>query len=208
MVNNYDKIADNYDFLSRLVYGKAQVEAQVNQLKNVPANSRILVVGGGTGWILDEISKIYPSGLTIIYVELSAKMIEKSKTRSVGYNFIEFINLGIEDFKADKSFDVILTPFLFDNFDAKRAGAVFSQLDNVLNKQGSWFMVDFSLNNNRGRWWKWMLLKLMYVFFKTIGIVEANKLIDMSPYFLNAGYQICDEQFYFGNFIKACIYKK
>ncbi|WP_431293952.1 hypothetical protein [Pedobacter sp. P26] len=48
----------------------------------------------------------------------------------------------------------------------------------------------------------------MYSFFKLLGIVEANQLIDMNPYFLNADYQVLELRLYYGNFIKAVIFKK
>ncbi|RZL54089.1 MAG: methyltransferase type 12, partial [Pedobacter sp.] len=75
MINNYDKIANQYDTLSRLVFFKSQVNAQINQLHNIPKDSSVLIVGGGTGWILEEIVKLHPSGIKIIYVEISAKML-------------------------------------------------------------------------------------------------------------------------------------
>ncbi|TCC96889.1 methyltransferase domain-containing protein [Pedobacter frigidisoli] len=208
MVNNYDKIANQYDFLSRLVFFKSQVNAQIDQLKFLPKNSSILIVGGGTGWILEEISKIHPSGLQIIYVEISSKMIDLSKVRSFGNNKVEFVNVGIEEFNSAVEFDLILTPFLFDNFSKPRAEKVFIQLDNLLKKDGLWFLVDFSLSDKNGKWWKWMVLKLMYTFFKILGIVEAAKLIDMKPYFLTARYEIIKERFYYGSFIKAIVFKK
>ena len=121
MLNNYDKIANQYDFLSKVVFLKSQVQAQVNQLKYIPEKSSILIVGGGTGWILEELAKVHPSGLDIVYVEISQKMIALSKTRDVGNNNVEFVHLGIEDFKTDLLFDAILTPFLFDNFVKNRA---------------------------------------------------------------------------------------
>lgn len=208
MINNYDKIANSYDTLSRIVFFKSQVNAQVNQLKYLPANSSILIVGGGTGWILEEIAKVYSNGLSIIYVEISAKMIALSKGRNYGSNKIEFINLGIEDFDSAKEFDVILTPFLFDNFSRGRAEQVFNQLNKLLRKNGLWFLVDFSLNHTNGKWWKWMILKLIYSFFKILGIVEAVNLIDMDLYFDNRKYKKVNERFYYRNFIKAVIYKK
>lgn len=208
MVNNYDKIANHYDTLSRLVFGKAQVNAQIDQLKYIPGNSSILIVGGGTGWILEEISKLHASGLKITYVEISAKMIALSEARNIRNNAIDFVNIAIENFTTDLSFDVILTPFLFDNFNQPKAIRVFKKLDNMLNNQGFWFLVDFSLNVKNGRWWKWLMLKSMYLFFKLIRIVEAGKLIDMSMYFLKDNYQILDEQFYYGSFIKASIFRK
>lgn len=208
MVNNYDKIANHYDTLSRLVFGKAQVNAQINQLKCIPENSSILLVGGGTGWILEEISKLHASGLKITYVEISAKMIALSEVRNIRNNSIDFVNIAIENFTTDSSFDVILTPFLFDNFNEPKAVSVFKKLDKMLNEPGIWFLVDFSLNVKNGRWWKWLMLKSMYLFFKLIRIVEASKLIDMNLYFLKNNYQILEEQFYYGSFIKASVFKK
>ena len=207
MDNNYDKIAGHYDALSRLVFFKSQVNAQINQLQYIPENSSILIAGGGTGWILEELTRVHPSGLKIIYVEISGKMIALSQKRSFKDNHVEFINLGIEDFKTDLIFDVILTPFLFDNFAEERAVKVFNQLNTHLKKDGLWFLVDFSLNTTNGNWWKWLLLKSMYSFFKLLGIVEANKLINMDPYFLKAHYQIVEERLYYGGFIKATIFK-
>ncbi|RQO74837.1 methyltransferase type 12 [Pedobacter sp. KBW06] len=208
MINNYDKIANYYDRLSRLVFFKSQVNAQIHQLKYIPENSRVLIVGGGTGWILEELAKVHPAGLHIVYVEISAKMIALSKVRNVGANTVEFVNMGIEDFSSSLSFDVISSPFLFDNFSERRAWLIFEQLDDLLKEDGHWFFVDFSLNGEQGKWWKSIFLQVMYVFFKLIRIVEASELIDMEPYFKRANYRITDSQFYYGGFIRALIYHK
>ena len=207
MNNNYDKIAGHYDTLSRLVFFKSQVNAQVNQLPHIQDNSHVLIVGGGTGWILEELSKIY-TGLKIVYVEISAKMIALSQKRDYQNNDIEFVNIAIEDFKTDVVFDVVLTPFLFDNFAEQRAAKVFGQLNGYLKKDGLWFLVDFSLNKTNGNWWKWLLLRSMYGFFKLLGIVEAHQLIDMNPYFFKANYLIVEERQYYASFIKATIFRK
>ncbi|WP_293306116.1 class I SAM-dependent methyltransferase [Pedobacter sp. UBA5917] len=208
MNNNYDKIANHYDTLSRLVFFRSQVNAQINQLQYIPKNSSVLIVGGGTGWILEELAKVHVSGLKIVYVEISAKMIALSQKRNYKGNHVDFINLGIEDFSTDKNFDIILTPFLFDNFVEERAAKVFVQLDGYLKKDGLWFLVDFSLNKKNGKWWKWALLKSMYSFFKLLDIVEANHLIDMVPYFLKSNYRIIEARSYYSSFIKAFILKK
>jgi ubiquinone/menaquinone biosynthesis C-methylase UbiE len=208
MNNNYDKIAGYYDTLSRLVFFKSQVNAQINQLQHIPKNRTVLIVGGGTGWILEELARVHVGGLKVVYVEISAKMIALSQKRNYGDNHVEFVNLGIEDFKTDVVFDVILTPFLFDNFAEDRATKVFRQLNECLKKDGLWFLVDFSLNKTNGNWWKWVILKSMYSFFKLLGIVEATSLIDMNPYFLQVHYQIIEERFYYGSFIKATVFKK
>ncbi|WP_316799833.1 class I SAM-dependent methyltransferase [Pedobacter frigidisoli] len=208
MLNDYSKIASRYDFLSRLVFSRSQVNAQISQLKQIPKNSTVLIAGGGTGWILEEIAKIHPSGLHILYVEISSAMLALSKKRNCGLNKVDFIHSAIEVYITDHVFDVIITPFLFDNFSPQRAEIVFNKLHQQLINGGFWFMVDFSLQKKQGIWWKKIFLKVMYTFFNIISQVEANKLIDMSAFFLEANYIIFEDQFYYGKFIRATIYQK
>lgn len=208
MVNNYDKIANHYDVLSRLIFFKAQLNAQINQLKYIKKNNSILIVGGGTGWILEKITEIFDEGLHIVYVEISEKMIALSKKRNIKNNKVDFVHVAIEDFQSTLSFDVILTPFLFDNFSQQRAVLIFDKLNSFLRISGLWFLVDFTLNKGNGKWWKFILLKAMYIFFKILKIVEASDLVDIQPYFLLKGYVKIDERYYYGNFIKAIVFEK
>ncbi|PWS27435.1 methyltransferase type 12 [Pedobacter yonginense] len=208
MLNNYDKIANQYDFMSRLVFFKSQVNAQINQLKYLPKNGSILVVGGGTGWILEEISKLSPKGLKIVYVEISAKMVALSKQRNFGDNEVQIVNQGIEEFDSSILFDAILTPFLFDNFSKERVEFVFEKLSGFLKPCGLWLFVDFCVGTASGQWWKLFLLKAMYRFFKLLSIVEASQLIETKPYFEGSKYTLIDESRYFGGFIRASVYKK
>lgn len=218
MKNNYDKIARYYDRLSRLVFFKSQVNAQLHQLRYLPEKGRILVVGGGTGWILEEIAKVVPEGLHLVYVEISAKMMALSKERPVARNTVDFVNLGIEDFYTDQPFDVICTPFLFDNFAEERAVMVFHHLDSMLRKGGLWFHTDFDLavnkgetngqKPNNGNWWKTVFLALMYRFFKLIANVEASTLINMKPYFEAADYRVLEQKHYYSKFIQSLVLEK
>ncbi|MCX2573233.1 class I SAM-dependent methyltransferase [Pedobacter sandarakinus] len=207
MNNNYDKIANSYDFLSRMVFGRAQVNAQIHQLKYLPTRGNILIVGGGTGWILEEIAKIHPSGLNITYVEVSAKMILLSMKRNTHDNEVTFYRDSIENFESNCRFDAILTPFLFDNFSTQTAEMVFKKLNLLLINQGVWLMVDFTLKHG-SIWWKQVFLKLMYQFFRILSNVETKTLVDTEVYFDHCKYKIIAVSFYFGRFIKAIVYLK
>ena len=48
---NFNYIAPFYDTLCQLVFGQRVKNAQIESLKFIPANSTILIAGGGTGWI-------------------------------------------------------------------------------------------------------------------------------------------------------------
>ncbi|WP_443937741.1 class I SAM-dependent methyltransferase [Pedobacter sp. MW01-1-1] len=205
--NNYDKVAGFYDSLSSVVFFRSQREAQIRQLNYLSSGNRILIVGGGTGWILEEIAKKSLQDLRIVYVEISEKMIEISKKRNLTSLKVDFVNQAIEDVDSDASFDVVLTPFLFDNFKAEKASFVFWKLDKMLNKKGLWLFVDFNLSK-KGKWWKLSLLKLMYSFFKVFSHVEATSLLNMAPYFQEAKYIARQSQSFYGDFIQALVYEK
>ena len=174
MKNNYDRIAGYYDVLSRVIFFRAQVKAQIDQLHAIPVNGTVLIAGGGTGWILEEIAKIHPSGLTITYVEISSKMLDLSKKRDVKDNLVTYIHAAMEDFKAVISYDVLITAFFFDNFSAHHVQTVFNQLHNLLNPGGIWLFSDFYYTEKSGKRWQWLLLHTMYLFFSKISSVEAN----------------------------------
>lgn len=208
MLNNYDKIAGYYDFLSRMVFLRSQVKAQIAQLQYIPANSRILIAGGGTGWILDEITKVQPSGLTITYVELSSKMLDLSRKRETGSNTVHFVELPIEEFIHSESYNVVITAFLFDNFSAPRIKIVFHQLDEALEEKGLWLFTDFQYEEGTGKRWQLFLLKTMYLFFRNIAQIEAQSLVQTAHYFREAGYLDIAEKYYYGRFIKSTVYCK
>lgn len=207
MRNNYDAIAGNYDRMSRLVFGQAIIQSQKVLLKYITAGSRVLIVGGGTGWILEEIAIQNPSGLVIDYVEISANMIALASKRQSGANEVHFINNPIEDFQAATTYDVVITPFLFDNFGQERAEKVFNKLDSMLGNDGIWLFTDFHAGSGQAFWQK-ALLKTMYAFFGLISHVEARRLPELEHMFRSAGYEIVLESYHFGKFIRSVAYRK
>ncbi|HEY0273126.1 MAG TPA: methyltransferase domain-containing protein, partial [Chitinophaga sp.] len=117
VTNNYDHIAPVYDRLSMLIFGRSLQHAQAFLLRVLQPGQRVLVVGGGSGWILEAMAAQVPEGLHIIYVELSAKMTALARRRQAGRNTVVFINASIttQAWPAGH-FDVVFTAFLFDNF--------------------------------------------------------------------------------------------
>nr|WP_295929801.1 class I SAM-dependent methyltransferase [uncultured Dyadobacter sp.] len=208
MLNNYDRIAGNYDQLSRLVFGKAIVRAQQSLIPLIHSPARMLIAGGGTGWILEEIAHAQPSGLSIDYVEISAKMVGLARKRSFGSNRVNFVHSGIEEFNAPTPYDFVITPFLFDNFDAERAATNFQKLHAFLNPGGQWLFTDFNIEKGLNGYWQKALLRTMYLFFKTISDVEASRLPDMQALFNTFGYEISTESYHFGGFIRSAAYQK
>lgn len=208
MSNNYDNIAPYYDVLSRMVFFRTQLKAQIDQLAFIPAGSSVLIVGGGTGWILEEITKVHSIGLNITYVEISEKMLNLSKKRAIKGNTVTFIHSAAEEFDTDQIFDVIITAFLFDNFSENKIGVVFNKLHKMLKPSGLWLFCDFYYKQGSGKKWQWYLLKAMYLFFNQISEVEAKALINTEHLFSEQQYVQIKTAFYYSSFIKAITYHK
>jgi ubiquinone/menaquinone biosynthesis C-methylase UbiE len=207
-LNNYDRTAIFYDFLSRMVFSRAQLNAQIDQLQFIPAGSKILIAGGGTGWILEELAKSQNRGLDITYVEISGKMLAKSKTRNIGANKVTFVQSSMESFVTTEEFNVVQTAFLFDNFSKSRIRQVFLKLDQLLKPGGLWLLSDFNYNPNKSPIWQRLLLKTMYLFFRILSNVEAKNLSDVMPCFEAGKYQLITQEQYYRNFIQSKIFQK
>jgi ubiquinone/menaquinone biosynthesis C-methylase UbiE len=200
MQANYDNAAWFYDRLSRIVYGKALINAQLYLLTHVPAKSNVLIVGGGSGWILEELAQVHPVGLNITYVEISANMMALSKKRNIGNNTVTYLNSAVQDAILSTKFDVIITAFLFDNFKADTLVKVFGQLHQNLKTGGLWLNTDFQIT---GKWWQDALLKSMLLFFRILCSVEATTLPDIDGQFSRNSYQVIASKNFFGDFISS-----
>ena len=203
---NFNNIAPFYDGLSRLIFGKKIKNAQVAALHFIPPNATVLIVGGGTGWILNEINNIHLTGLKITYLDKSLKMIELTKQRSFVLNDITYLHNSIEtaDLQNQK-YDVILTPFVLDCIAENSLPTVFRKLDACLKTDGLWLYIDFVSTPNSKQWQK-LTLKLIYLFFRLTCRLEVSTLISVAQYFTQ--YQLLKENTYISNFIKMSVYKK
>src|SRR6185295_7486640 len=75
----YDLLAPFYDALSSIVFGNSMYRAQVHLLSDIPPGSKVLVLGGGTGRWLREVSiqRFHPE---ITYIDSSHGMLKRART--------------------------------------------------------------------------------------------------------------------------------
>lgn len=205
MAHNYDTVAWCYDRFSRLVFGNTQVDAQVYLLPFIPAGAHVLIAGGGTGWILEEIAKVHPSGLTITYVDVSEKMIALAQKKDVGNNTVSYHTAGVEELFPSRKYDVVITPFLFDNFKPDKAISLFAAIDKMLTPNAFWLYTDFQ---NTGRQSHRLLMRVMYIFFGICCGIKATHMPDMERYFSDSIYNIVVQKMYMNSFINSVVYKK
>lgn len=206
MQGNYDRVAGFYDGLAKAVFGHAIGEAQRCMLALIPPEAKILVVGGGTGWILEEIARQHPEGLQLTYVEISRNMLARSRKRKGGKNRVSFVHGAIQEVCLEETYEVVITPFLFDNFSGNTASQVFQKINGCLREGGLWLFTDFRYPENSFR--QRVLLRSMYLFFGFLCQLETSRLPDTALLFHRYGYRPIRQETFFKHFILSAAYRK
>jgi len=199
--NDFDKIAFVYDRLAGLVFGKSIVDSQKVFFDKIPAEARILIMGGGSGRILQELFSANPK-IEVCYIDASAKMISHTKHRMRNDMRIEFI-VGTENDIPDRSFDVIVTNFYLDLFKAESLLSVLRKLKNVMGPNSLWIVTDFTDK----KWWHRLMIKVMYIFFRVTARIEASKLPDWNGALQKIGGRKNGSKFFFRDFIEATMFQ-
>lgn len=207
MANNYDPIAAIYDPLNHLIFGKATEKAQRWLLQYVPPGASILIVGGGTGRILEALTQLHPTGLRIYYVECAERMMKRAKQKNIGGNEIYYHLQPIETFSDRQQYDVIMTPFLLDNFKDDGLVVICDKLNALLKSAGLWLAADFIIEKSSPGWQR-LLLWFMYRFFALTCHVAAQRLPDWTGYFAQRHFIIKAQKKFYRNFIQANVFVK
>ena len=211
MQNNFDFVAPFYDQLAGLIFGKVIRNSQTWLLPFIPENATILLIGGGTGWLLTKILRRTQAS-KIVYLEASGKMLERSKKRYAlgpknSRTNVEF-RLGTESQLAEKeNFDIIITPFLLDLFLPENLQELMAKLFAHLKPDGLWLIADFE-PENAIRFWQKSLLNIMVQFFKVTANLQSNELPDLNAAFARFPLKFLQKTHFYHKLIFAAAYQK
>jgi tRNA (cmo5U34)-methyltransferase len=202
-LNRFNWIAGVYDSLTRLVFGRSFYKAQCFFLEDLKFRRKVLIIGGGTGWILRELL-IVNAGCEVDYIEASSRMlaIARAEISDQDKHRVKF-TLGTEkDIDAWPKYDAVITNFFLDLFDDS-LDHVIQKIRASLSKHSLWIVTDFI---DQRRWWHRLMLRVMYIFFNLTTGIEARRLPDYERRLANAGIKKSKEEVFFGSFIKTAIY--
>jgi tRNA (cmo5U34)-methyltransferase len=198
----FDKIANVYDAIARLVFGNAIRDAQVCFLNDVPPQSKVLILGGGTGWLLARLLELKPM-CEVCYIEASKKMLKLSKKKVKHSDRVHFI-LGTENsIPNDIQFDIVITNFYFDLFTNESLDSVTIKIQAIAKSNALWLVTDFIQGK---KWWQSALLKMMYWFFRVICNIEAVELPYWHHSLSKRGLFKKKSRFFCNGFIESTVY--
>jgi ubiquinone/menaquinone biosynthesis C-methylase UbiE len=207
-------IARVYDRLASLVFGQHLRRAQVCFLDRISPHSRVLVLGGGSGWILEEILQASCPAY-ICYIDTSAEMIrlaeKKWQSLPAGQRkkaSIQFVHGSEMAIPQGAEFDTILTFFVLDCYSTAACQPMMKTLSGRLKKDGSWLFADFRVDRHwHKKIWQLPLISLMYLFFRLSCGLRANRLPDFDRLFASHGMRQTEIRYFLSAFIQSSVYR-
>jgi tRNA (cmo5U34)-methyltransferase len=203
-LNGFDHIAGLYDTLARIVFGKRIVQSQRYFLEDIADGSKVLILGGGTGWLLAELLSRNPNA-EVWYIEASQRMIALSREKVNDKGNVHFIHGTEQDIPAEISVDFVITNFYFDLFSNEALKKIVPEIATRMKENARWIATDFVYE---GTWWQSALLQAMYWFFRTVDAIESTRLPAWQEALRQAGWVPLKKKFFFRGFIKAALYKR
>jgi len=201
-LNGFDSVSGVYDALARVVYGRSIRNAQLVYLDQLRESKNILIIGGGTGWILQSLLEVNPTA-HIWYVEASEKMLEMARGRKlVTGATVKFLHSTERSLPNFPLFDAIIANFYFDLFSDERLKNVLDIIGRAIHPHAILLVADF----NSTRWWQKWLLRCMYSFFRIASGLETDHLPQWQFFLEKAGFRLKTTRSFYGGFIQSSVY--
>lgn len=178
---DFSRVASFYDALAGVVFGRALRRAQqaalVAGLPLAGAAPRVLVLGGGGGWVLTELLRHCPAA-HVLYLETSAAMLGRAQARlrqvaPGAVAQVEFRQGSEQALGPAEQFDVVVTFFVLDCFTLAEFPAALARLQAARRPRAPWLVADFRPPRT---WWQRALLRAMYLFFRLSVGLRAQQL--------------------------------
>jgi len=204
--NDYNALAPFYDWLGHALYFGAIGRSQKHFLEAIPPGRRLLFIGGGTGFLLNDVLEICKPS-EVVYIEKSGVMIEKSKkacTHTLKYR-VTFIHDTQDAILEEDKYDAILSFFFFDQFRFPTLSKIFLALNQHLIAGGVWLWADFIPPET---WWQKLLMRTMLNFFNLTTSLGTNRVYAVPEIIIKRDYLLEQEAFFYGGFIRTVVLKK
>jgi ubiquinone/menaquinone biosynthesis C-methylase UbiE len=175
---NFDRVAPFYEALETIAFGNALLRARIRWLRAIPSPGRALILGEGNGRFVSELLKVHP-GVRIDCVDASAAMLKLVEARLGEVSGVRFLRRDIREWTPVDSYDLIVTHFVLDCFEASEVKLVVEKLARVATRDATWLLADFTLPQSAfARLQAKIWLRAMYFFFRLTAGLRTKELID------------------------------
>ena len=210
---SFDRVAPYYDRLAQLMFGRSIQRAQLHFLDQVPPAARVLLVGGGTGWLLPYLLK-KPEVARVTYLEASAVMLALAQRKAndpgaLTAATVQWIHGDEQQLALGDRYDVVITNFVLDMYAGAALEQFMQRLLDHLHPDGYWLFTDFRLSDKRRhRWWQRPMRWAMYAFFHLVAGIAQQQLPPYHRHFTALGLHLTHEKTFYSDFIVSQVYRR
>ena len=168
--------------------GSVLQSCRTMHLPAIGASRKILLLGEGPGRFLSEVARICPSA-EITCIDGSASMLVQARRAIPELPRVTFVHADVLNYDLPlETYDLVATHFFLDCFPAEQLRSLVIRIARALKPGGSWLLSDFRLpSSGPQRWRAALILKVMYVFFRTVTALPACALADPDGYLEQSG---------------------
>jgi len=211
---NYDRVVPIYDFSKTLFFLGSIQHCQNHHLHLLKDAKTILIIGGGTGKIIEAIQE-HCNFKALDYVDNSPNMIayaEKHVQRHLP-QLVEKINFHVADifnYSSVTKYDAIVAPFVLDCFTNEQLSTLGDKLSVWSAPEGLLLFSDFHESGSSGssRLLSRLITKSLYFMLNTICGLRVDKLPDFEHMFKNQPWILLDEHTFFLGMLKSSVYNR
>lgn len=181
--NHFDRVSGVYDSLAKLIFNESLLEAERSLIHFIPINSKILIIGGGTGRTLTLLNEIKPQKVT--FLDKSPKMIERARKSEILCQFkVEYICQDFLDINLSTHYHALITPFFLDCFNGDELKLIVDKCRSLIKREGYWLLTDFQNTQNA---FNRFLVGVMYLFFRVTSNLKSSHLENYRELLLDIG---------------------
>ncbi len=193
---NFNRVAPYFERLEKIIFNKQMQRCRTAFIKRLPPAKKIALVGEGNGLFLLELLQ-HCDCEQIHYLDSSQTMLELARKRLEGFSKdasrrVQFYCCDLtRETMPDENYDLVVTNFFLDVFDKQSLNDSITKIAASCSTNAVWLYADFQISGRiyqRIRAFAW--IKIMYVFFRFVAQIQAQKLIDPSEMLEQHGFRL------------------
>lgn len=207
----FDRITAVYDVLTRFASFNQINKSQLAFLSQLSTQSSCLILGGGTGYFLQELLETNAT-IHITYVDASEKMIAYSKKRIAkvlpnALHRVDFVCTRVEDISFE-TYDCIVCNYFLDLFEDAEVDALIQTFKIHMNKNALLYVTDFSIPETKLLAWTTKIgLKILYAFFKWTTYLPTKQLPSIQKIINQNGFDCVNSKLFLKGILYCAVYK-
>ena len=202
-MSDYNSIAPVYDRLARFIFGDQLNVAVKEHLISSELELRILILGGGSGSLLEDLAVLSPAA-KITYVDSSVEMIKMAQKRQSKNLHIDYVTKSIFTTEYTGTYDVVIVPFVLDMFNTIEIFELLNKLKPHMRSGTQLLFTDFVGNQ---KLFHKLLISVMYLFFRVTTGCMNTSIPDYDGPLRQQGFVIEEESYYMSRLVVARKYR-